>query len=144
MGRAARYEATPIRHARDLRLEAPWVWWRRQRTRLGRKSLGCSEPCGRSGSSAGRAARRLRPSRRSRPPIRANQEVFFSLFSLAGHVLSDRITAITSTVTLTGVGVAEVRVDRIELFPYRGNKAACELSSESLRVTKDRDQKKSP
>jgi hypothetical protein len=51
---------------------------------------------------------------------RNNQEAVFSLFTLAGHVVSGRIGAITSTVTLmAGKEVAEVPVDRIEAFSYR-------------------------
>ena len=49
-----------------------------------------------------------------------NQDAIFSLFTLAGHVVSGRITAITNTVTLlAGKEVAEVPVDRIEAFCYR-------------------------
>jgi hypothetical protein len=51
---------------------------------------------------------------------RNNQEAVFSLFTLAGHVVSGRIGAIASTVTLVaGKEVAEVPVDRIEAFSYR-------------------------
>jgi hypothetical protein len=51
---------------------------------------------------------------------RNNQDAIFSLFTLAGHVVSGRITAIASTVTLAaGKEVAEVPVDRIETFCYR-------------------------
>lgn len=49
-----------------------------------------------------------------------NQDAIFSLFTLAGHVVSGRITAIDSTVTLiAGKEIAEVPVDRIEAFCYR-------------------------
>jgi hypothetical protein len=49
-----------------------------------------------------------------------HQEAIFSLFTLSGHVVSGRITAIGSTVTLSaGKEVAEVPVDRIEAFSYR-------------------------
>jgi len=51
---------------------------------------------------------------------RNNQEAVFSLFTLAGHVVSGRVTAITDTVTLAaGQEVAEVPIDRIEAFCYR-------------------------
>jgi hypothetical protein len=51
---------------------------------------------------------------------RNNQEAIFSLFTIAGHVVSGRIGAITDTVTLAaGKEVAEVPVDRIEAFSYR-------------------------
>ena len=51
---------------------------------------------------------------------RDNPEAIFSLFTLAGHVVSGRIGAITDTVTLAaGKEVAEVPVDRIEAFSYR-------------------------
>ena len=49
-----------------------------------------------------------------------NQEAIFSLFTLAGHVVSGKITAIGNTVTLVaGKEVAEVPVDRIEAFSFR-------------------------
>jgi hypothetical protein len=51
---------------------------------------------------------------------RDNPEAIFSLFTLAGHVVSGRIGAIADTVTLAaGKEVAEVPVDRIEAFSYR-------------------------
>ena len=49
-----------------------------------------------------------------------NEDAIFSLFTLAGHVVSGRITAISNSVTLTaGKEVADVPVDRIEAFCYR-------------------------
>jgi hypothetical protein len=49
-----------------------------------------------------------------------NPEATFSLFTLAGHVVSGRITAIDDTITLTaGKEIAEVPVDRVEAFCYR-------------------------
>jgi hypothetical protein len=49
-----------------------------------------------------------------------NQEALFSLFTLAGHVVSGRITAIDGTITLTaGKEIAEVPADRVEAFCYR-------------------------
>ena len=49
-----------------------------------------------------------------------NPDAIFSLFTLAGHVVSGRVSAMTDTVTLTaGKEVAEVPVDRIEAFSYR-------------------------
>ena len=49
-----------------------------------------------------------------------NRDATFSLFTLSGHVISGRITAIGSTITLTaGKEVAEVPVDRVEAFSYR-------------------------
>ena len=49
-----------------------------------------------------------------------NQEAIFSLFTLAGHVVSGRITAIGSTITLVaGKELAEVPLDRIEAFSFR-------------------------
>jgi riboflavin synthase alpha subunit len=49
-----------------------------------------------------------------------NQEATFSLFTLAGHVVSGKITAIGNTVTLAaGKEVAEVPIDRIEAFSFR-------------------------
>ena len=51
---------------------------------------------------------------------RGNPEAIFSLFTLAGHVVSGRITAIADTVTLmAGKEIAEVPVERIEAFCYR-------------------------
>jgi hypothetical protein len=51
---------------------------------------------------------------------RDNQEAIFSLFTLAGHVVSGRITAIDGTITLmAGKEIAEVPVDRVEAFCYR-------------------------
>jgi hypothetical protein len=49
-----------------------------------------------------------------------NPEATFSLFTLAGHVVSGHITAIDDTITLTaGKEIAEVPVDRVEAFCYR-------------------------
>src|SRR5260370_8488448 len=49
-----------------------------------------------------------------------NQEAIFSLFTLAGHVVSGKNTAIGNTVTLVaGKEVAEVLIDRIEAFSFR-------------------------
>ena len=49
-----------------------------------------------------------------------NQEAIFSLFTLAGHVVSGRITAIGNTITLVaGKELAEVPLDRIEAFSFR-------------------------
>jgi hypothetical protein len=49
-----------------------------------------------------------------------NQDAIFSLFTLAGHVVSGRITALDNTVTLeAGKEIAEVPVDRVEAFCYR-------------------------
>jgi hypothetical protein len=49
-----------------------------------------------------------------------NQEAVFSLFTLAGHVVSGRITAMGNTITLVaGKELAEVPVDRIEAFSFR-------------------------
>jgi len=49
-----------------------------------------------------------------------NQEAIFSLFTLSGHVVSGRITAIGNTIILVaGREIAEVPVDRIEAFSYR-------------------------
>jgi hypothetical protein len=49
-----------------------------------------------------------------------NREATFSLFTLSGHVISGRITAIGSTMTLAaGKEVAEVPIDRVEAFSYR-------------------------
>ena len=49
-----------------------------------------------------------------------NQEAVFILFTLAGHVVSGRITAIGNTITLVaGKELAEVPVDRIEAFSFR-------------------------
>jgi hypothetical protein len=49
-----------------------------------------------------------------------NQEAIFSLFTLAGHVVSGRITAIESMITLVaGKELAEVPVDRVEAFSVR-------------------------
>lgn len=49
-----------------------------------------------------------------------NQEAVFSVFTLAGHVVSGRITAIGSTITLeAGKEIAEVPIDRVEAFCYR-------------------------
>jgi hypothetical protein len=49
-----------------------------------------------------------------------NEEAIFSLFTLAGHVVSGRIIAIEKTVTLVaGKELAEVPVDRIEAFSFR-------------------------
>jgi hypothetical protein len=49
-----------------------------------------------------------------------NQDAVFTLFTLAGHVLSGRITAIGNTITLlAGKELAEVPADRIEAFSFR-------------------------
>jgi riboflavin synthase alpha subunit len=49
-----------------------------------------------------------------------NTDAIFSLFTLAGHVVSGRITAIGETITLeAGKEIAEVPVDRVEAFCYR-------------------------
>jgi hypothetical protein len=51
---------------------------------------------------------------------RSNQDAIFSLFTLSGHVVSGRITAIDGTITLAaGKEIAEVPVDRVEAFCYR-------------------------
>ncbi len=50
----------------------------------------------------------------------ADKDAIFSLFTLSGHVVSGRITAIEATITLAaGREVAEVPLDRIEAFSYR-------------------------
>ena len=49
-----------------------------------------------------------------------NQEAVFILSTLAGHVVSGRITAIGNTITLVaGKELAEVPADRIEAFSFR-------------------------
>jgi hypothetical protein len=49
-----------------------------------------------------------------------HEDAIFSLFTLAGHVVSGRITAIGTTITLAaGKELAEVPADRIEAFSYR-------------------------
>jgi hypothetical protein len=49
-----------------------------------------------------------------------NPEAIFGLFTLAGHVVSGKITAIGDTVTLAaGKEVADVPIDRIEAFSFR-------------------------
>jgi hypothetical protein len=49
-----------------------------------------------------------------------HEDAIFSLFTLAGHVVSGRITAIGATITLAaGKELAEVPADRIEAFSYR-------------------------
>jgi hypothetical protein len=49
-----------------------------------------------------------------------NQDAVFSLFTLAGHVVSGKVTAIGNTVTLAaGKEIAEVPIDRIEAFSFR-------------------------
>ncbi len=49
-----------------------------------------------------------------------NPDAIFSLFTLAGHVVSGRIAAIGATVTLAaGKELAEVPADRIEAFSSR-------------------------
>jgi hypothetical protein len=49
-----------------------------------------------------------------------NPEAIFSIFTLAGHVVSGKITAIGDTVTLAaGKELAEVPIDRIEAFSFR-------------------------
>lgn len=51
---------------------------------------------------------------------RKNPEAVFSLFTLAGHVVSGRIAALDAMVTLeAGKETAEVPTDRIEAFSYR-------------------------
>lgn len=51
---------------------------------------------------------------------RQNPEAVFSLFTLAGHVVSGRIVALDVMVTLeAGKETAEVPIDRIEAFSYR-------------------------
>jgi hypothetical protein len=47
-------------------------------------------------------------------------DAVFSLFTLAGHVLSGRITGIAATITLeAGREAAEVPADRVEAFSRR-------------------------
>jgi hypothetical protein len=49
-----------------------------------------------------------------------NEDAVFSLFTLAGHVVSGRITAIGATITLAaGKELAEVPADRVEAFSFR-------------------------
>jgi hypothetical protein len=49
-----------------------------------------------------------------------NPDAVFSLFTLAGHVLSGRITALDGTATLeAGKETCEVALDRVEAFSYR-------------------------
>jgi hypothetical protein len=49
-----------------------------------------------------------------------HRDATFSLFTLSGHVVSGRITAIGTTITLAaGSEVAEVPIDRVEAFSYR-------------------------
>ena len=49
-----------------------------------------------------------------------NQEAVFTLFTLAGHVVSGRITTMGNTITLlAGKELAEVPADRIEAFSFR-------------------------
>jgi len=49
-----------------------------------------------------------------------NQEAIFTLFTLAGHVVSGRITTMGNTITLAaGKELAEVPADRIEAFSFR-------------------------
>ena len=49
-----------------------------------------------------------------------NQEAVFTLFTLAGHVVSGRITAMGDAITLVaGKELAEVPVDRVEAFSFR-------------------------
>ena len=53
---------------------------------------------------------------------RAQQEhpdAVFSIFTLSGHVVSGRITALDATITLeAGRETAEVSLDRVEAFSY--------------------------
>ncbi len=50
----------------------------------------------------------------------AEKDAVFSLFTLSGHVVSGRIMAIESTVTLAaGKETAEVPLERVEAFSYR-------------------------
>ena len=47
-------------------------------------------------------------------------QAVFSVFTLAGHVVTGRIVALDATVTLeAGKETAEVALDRIEAFSYR-------------------------
>jgi hypothetical protein len=49
-----------------------------------------------------------------------NQEAVFTLFTLAGHVVSGRITAMEKTITLVaGKELAEIPAERIEGFSFR-------------------------
>ena len=49
-----------------------------------------------------------------------NREAVFTLFTLAGHVVSGRITAMGNTIALVaGKELAEVPADRIEAFSFR-------------------------
>jgi hypothetical protein len=49
-----------------------------------------------------------------------NEDAVFTLFTLAGHVVSGRITALADTVRLeAGKEAAEVPLDRIEAFSFR-------------------------
>ena len=49
-----------------------------------------------------------------------NHEAVFTLFTLAGHVVSGRITTMGNTITLVaGKELAEVPADRIEAFSFR-------------------------
>ena len=49
-----------------------------------------------------------------------NQEAVFTLFTLAGHVVSGRIATMGNTITLVaGKELAEVPADRIEAFSFR-------------------------
>ena len=49
-----------------------------------------------------------------------NQEAVFTLFTLAGHVVSGRITTMGNTIALVaGKELAEVPADRIEAFSFR-------------------------
>lgn len=54
---------------------------------------------------------------------RARQEfpdAVFSIFTLAGHVVTGRISALDGTITLqAGKETAEVALDRVEAFSYR-------------------------
>jgi hypothetical protein len=116
MGRAARYEATPIRHARDLRLEAPWVWWRRQRTRLGTEVIGLQRALRqvgeqrRASGAASTTIAKLKAAYKGKPggllqPLHAGRSR-----PIGPHYRDHEHRH-------PGIGVAEIRVDRIELFP---------------------------
>ena len=49
-----------------------------------------------------------------------NPNAIFSLFTLAGHVLTGRIVTLEATATLeAGKETAEVALDRLEAFSYR-------------------------
>ncbi len=49
-----------------------------------------------------------------------NPDAIFSLFTLAGHVVSGRIASLDGTVILeAGKEIAEVPQDRVEAFSFR-------------------------